>query len=134
MPTFTVMGLEKTDIAQDRRHFDIQLRTDQGLITLSVAAESLDGLITRLQGIEYRASLLDPAKGQQAGEAGQVRVEVVDDHRVGSATVEGKPSVVLGLKSGQVFRLFALDAAQATALQQSLAIEIPQLSGGPANH
>ena len=69
MPTFTFMGLEKTDIAEDRRHFDIQLLTDQGLVTLSVAAERLDGLITRLQGIEYRASLLDPAKGQQPGEA-----------------------------------------------------------------
>ena len=59
MPTFTFMGLEKTDIAEDRRHFDIRFRTDQGLVTLSVAAERLDGLITTLQGIEYRAPIAD---------------------------------------------------------------------------
>jgi hypothetical protein len=134
MPTFTFMGLERADMADDRRHFDIQFRTDQGPVTLSVAAERLDGLITTLQGIEYRASLLDPAKGQQAVEAGQLRVEVVDEHRIGSGAVEDKPSVVLGLKSGQVLRFFALDAAQATVLQQSLADEIPKLTGGPANH
>jgi hypothetical protein len=134
MPTFTVIGFEGSVVDQDRRHFDIRLRTDQGLVTLSLAAERLDGLITTLQGIEYRASLLDPAKGQQPGEAGQIRVEVVAEHRVGNGPVEGKPNVVLGLKSGQVFRLFAMDATQATALQQSLADEIPKLSGDPATH
>ena len=134
MSAFTVMGVEMADIAAERRRFDIQLKTDQGLVTLSVAAERLDGLISTLQGIEYRASLLEPAKGQRPGEAGQVRVEVVNDYRVGNGPVEGKPNVVLGLKSGEVFRLFALDAAQAIALQQSLADEILKLSDGPASH
>jgi hypothetical protein len=45
---------------------------------LTVKAEHLDSLITTLRGFEYHASLLDPIKGQQSGEHGQIRTEIVD--------------------------------------------------------
>jgi hypothetical protein len=75
----------------------------------------------------------NPPKDNTQEKSGQVRVEVVNDYRVGSGAVEGNPNVVLGLKSGEVFRLFALDAGQAIALQQSFADEILKLSDGPAS-
>ncbi len=101
---------------------------------MSVSAAHLDALITTLQGLEYTASLLDPKTGQQPGEQAQIRAEIVDSYQVGNAVVNDTPSVLLGLKSAQVFRWFALDKQKAGALQQSVAAEIPKLRPEPSRH
>jgi len=133
MSTFVMTGLENAVMSEDRSCFDIQVRTDHGLVTLSVRARHLDELITRLQGLEYRASLLDPAKGNQPGEMGLLRAEIVESHQVGSADVNGEANVVLALKTSLV-RVFAMSASIARAMQQSLADEIERLEARPASH
>jgi hypothetical protein len=127
MKKYLLTGIEQATGSADRNRFDIEFQTDQGPVTLTVNAAHLDVLITTLQGLEYQASLLNPAKGALPGEVGQVRAEIVDHHQVGNGEVSGKPSVFIGMKSGQVFRIFALDAARAEALQREIADAIPKL-------
>jgi hypothetical protein len=134
MSSYTVTGMEKADMSRDRSRFDVEFRTDQGPVTLTIQAKHLDALITCLQGLEYTASLLNPASGERAGELAQIRAEVVDYHQIGHGVVNGVPSVLLGLKSAQVFRWFALDEAKAQRARQSLADEIPKLKDGFASH
>jgi hypothetical protein len=80
-----------------------------------------------LEGIVYQASLLDPAKGQMPGEQGRTRVAVVDYHQMGNGVVNGALSVLVGLKVGQPFHLYALDKEKAVALQHDLEAEILKL-------
>lgn len=125
MVPFQLVGIEKATMAKDRSRFDLTFRTMQGPLMLKVSAEHLGCLITHLQGLEYYASLLDPKSGQR--ETAQVRAEIVESHEIGNTTLKGIPTVLLGLKSGQIFRWFALDAQRATAAQRDLAAEIPKL-------
>lgn len=127
MASYQLIGIETATIAQDRTRFDVSFRTDKGPLTITISAEHLDALVTTLEGLEYQASLLDPTTGPKPGEAAQVRVKIVEHHQIGRADVNGVPSVLLGLKSAQVFRWFAFDAQRATAAQQALAAEIPKL-------
>ena len=134
MPTYTITGMENAIIAKDRSQFDIRFQTNKGKVTMSISAAHLDTLITRLQELEYNASLLNPKIGLQPGEYAQIRAAIVDSCQVGNAVVNDTPSVLLGLKSAQVFRWFALDAQKAGALQQSVAAEIPKLRPQPSRH
>jgi hypothetical protein len=84
------------------------------------------------QGIEYTVSLIELSKGQLLGEPGQVRPAIVDHHQIGNGMVNNVPSVIVGLKSGQVFRWFSFDKARAEALERDLVAEIPRLKPGPA--
>jgi hypothetical protein len=127
MKKYLLTEIENVSVSADRSRFDIEFQTDQGPVTLSMNAAHLDALITTLQGIEYQASLLNPATGPLPGEEGQVRAEIVDDHQIGSGVFNGKPSVLIGLKSAQLLRVFALDAAKAEALQRAIADAIPKL-------
>lgn len=128
---YHLSGIEKASVSADRNGFDIEFRTDQGPVTLTLNAGDLDALITLLEGIESRASLLDPAKGAMPGEPMQVRRLIVDQHQVGNGVVNGTPSVLLGLTglkgATTAFRWFALDAPKAEALQRAIADEIPKL-------
>jgi hypothetical protein len=134
MSSYTVTGMEKAEMSRDRSRFGIEFRTDQGPVTLTVQAEHLDALVTCLIDLEYKASILDPVGGPQPGEMGQIRTEIVESHQISNGVVNGVPSVFLGLKSAQVFRLFALDKGKAEVIQQSLADEIPKLKAGFASH
>ena len=133
MASFHLTGIENGIISKDRTRFEVNLRTEQGPLELTISAEHLDALITCLQGLEYHASLLSP-KGAAPGEAGQVRAMIVESHQIGHGEVNGVPSVILGLKSAQVLRLFALDRRKATAIQQAVADEIPKLRAGVGPH
>ncbi len=133
MASFHLTGIENGTISKDRTKFEISLRTAQGPLEITISAEHLDALITSLQGLEYHASLMDP-KGAAPGEPGQVRVEIVESHQIGNGEVNGVPSVILGLKSAQVLRLFALDRQKATAVQQAVANQIPKLRAEAGPH
>lgn len=133
MASFHLTGIENGVLSKDRTKFEINLRTDQGPLELVISAEHLDSLITCLSGLEYHASLLDP-KGAAPGEAGQVRTMIVDSHQIGHGEVNGVPSVILGLKSAQVLRLFALDREKATAIQQAVADQISKLRAEAGPH
>ena len=134
MPSYKITGLEDATIAKDRSKFDIRFRTNKGKVTMSVSAAHLDALITTLQGLEYHATLLDPKKGQLPGELAEIRAETVDSFSIGDAIVNNVPSVLLGLKSGQVFRWFALDEMKAAEISQKLADEIPKLRSQQSRH
>jgi hypothetical protein len=134
MAPFQLVGIEKATMAKDRSRFDIIFRTMQGPLTLKVSAEHLGSLITHLQGLEYYASLLDPKSSQRPGQTAQVRAEIVERYEIGNTTLKGIPSVLLGLKSGQVFRWFAFDAQRALAAQRDLAAEIPKLQKEAGHH
>ena len=135
MHRFHLTGLQKADISADRSQFAIELRTDQGPLTLTLNAEHLDHFITMLEGLEYTASLHQPAQGQLPGEMGQLRARVVDHHQMANGEVNGVPSVFIGLKTqDQTFRWFALDALKANALQTSLQAEIPKVQTAPRSH
>ena len=134
MASYHLTGIDNATITKDRTRFAINLRTKNGPLQLMINAEHLDALITYLQGLEYNASLMDPSKGAQHGELGQVRAEIVDSHQIGRGDINGVPSVFLGLKSAQVFRLFALDRERATAVQQALADQIPKLEDTAGPH
>lgn len=125
--TLHVTGMTNATISKDRAKFDIGFKTERGEIVLSVNAAHLDALITNLQGLEYHASLLDPKTGQRPGEPGQIRAEIVDHHQIGNGVVNGIPSVLLGLKSAQVFRWFALDSTKALALSEAVRAETHKL-------
>ena len=134
MATYTITGMEDATITKDRSKFDIRFRTNKGKVTMSVSAAHLDALITMLQGLEYTASLLNPKTGQQPGEQAQIRAEIVDSYQVGNAALNDIPSVLLGLKSAQVFRWFALDEVKATEISQALVAKIPKLQSQPSRH
>jgi hypothetical protein len=133
MHAFQLTGMEDATFANDdRSKLTLRFQTDQGLVALAMQAAHLDSLITMLQGIEYAASLMDPAKGQLPGEAGQVRPAIVDLHQIGHGMVNGVPSVMVGLRSGGLFRWFSFEKPKAEALQRDLVAEIPRLQAGPA--
>ena len=134
MPKYTITGMENAIIAKDRSRFDIRFQTNKGKVTMSVSAAHLDTLITRLQELEYNASLLNPKIGLQPGEYAQIRAKIVDSCQVGNAAVNDTPSVLLGLKSAQVLQWFALDAQKASALQKSVAAEISNLQPRQSRH
>jgi hypothetical protein len=60
-----------------------------------------------------------------------VRTAFVDDCQIGNGVANEVPSVVMGLRSGESMRWFALDEQRATALQHDLAAEIPKLQIAP---
>jgi hypothetical protein len=132
MHEFKLTGVENASFDNvDRTKLTIRLRTEQGLLALDLQADHLDSMISLLQSIEYSASLLDSAKGQLPGEAGQIRSAVVDHHQVGHGLVNGVSSALVGLKSGGVLRWFAFDKTKAEALREALTAEIPKLDGRP---
>lgn len=130
MTSYSWKGIEKASLSQDRTDASIQIRTDKGLIDLKLESKHLESLITTLEGLEYHASLLRPAKGALPGESAQVRAQIVAHYQIGIGDVNGTQSVFIGLKSAQVFRWYALDAAKAKALHQALENEIPKLQTG----
>jgi hypothetical protein len=134
MTAFHLTGIENATLSKDRSQCEIQLRTNKGPLGLTISAQHLDALITSLQGIEYHASLIDPTKGALPGEPGQIRAEIVSHLQVGVADQNGTPSVLVGLKSAQVFRWFALDRTLATSLQRAVEAEIPKLQTTATSH
>lgn len=131
MTDHTLAAIEKVHFTQDRQSFVIELRTDKGPLRLSVTADVLDILISRLQGAEHQASLLDPVKGARAGERGQVSAVRVDSHRTLAGALGNEVSVILGLGSHQVFRWFALQPPMAEAVKRSIEESLARLSPAP---
>ena len=124
---YILTGVEKATMSADRSQFDIQFRTHAGPLTVQVSASNLGALISMLEGLEHQASVLNPSKGLQPGEPAQFRMQIVESHQIGHCDANGVPSVMLGFKSGQVFRWYALDAPKAKAVHQALADEIPKM-------
>lgn len=131
---YHITGMTKATISKDRSTFEIGFKTNRGDLVLTVSSEHLDSLITTLQGLEYNASLLDPVTGQKPGEQGQIRAAIVDNYHVGNAVVNGVPSVLIGLKSVQALRWFALDKETAIALSDGLKAETGKIQSEPKSH
>ena len=134
MQSFHITGIAKGLITADRTKFEINLMTDQGPLRLTISSGHFDALITSLQGLEYHASLMDPAN-RAPGEQALSRVEIVESHQIGSSNVNNVPSVILRLKVGQVSRNFALRSEVATAIAESVSDEVSKLDDlGSSSH
>lgn len=134
MPSYMITGLAKAEISNDRSQAHIEFGTTTGPATINVSMQHVRQLISTLEGLISIASMHRPAEGLMPGEQVEANLEVVDGYQIGHGSVNGVSSVCLGLKTGPVFRWFALNAEHAQGIQQLVAVEIPKLRDAPASH
>jgi hypothetical protein len=135
MGKIVVIGMADVTILRDRRNYEITLRTDKGITTLVVSADSLGALISNLECLEYHASMLNPKAGQQPGDPGRTKITNVEHHNLGSGEVEGEPAVILGLKSVHANKRYGLNVRRAAEIRDALTAEIEKLEpGNPRCH
>jgi hypothetical protein len=123
MNTYKVTGIGEGALA-DRNAASLTVRTNKGDVALQVRADQLDALVSALEGLVFTLS-----RGGASGGGGLMRVEIVDGHQIGMATVNDERIVTVGLGIGdkRVLRWYGLDKAKAEALVRDLTAEIAKL-------